>query len=412
VESKRTPENEELRVAVDARCLNCGHLRGMGRYVREVVRRGSAIDGVQWLLLAGRPDLPFHLPECAGVRQEIFRCRGDRIHAWDQLALPWRVARRRVDVLHCPATAAPWWQPVPTVVTVHDTLGWLPEDPDRGKYSDYILPAAYKKCAAVITISKSSCRDIVNKWPALKPKIHVIPHGVDDAFLNAAPSGLSDLLRGMGVSPPYLLYVGGELPRKRAQWAVEVLTAVADSRLSLVFCGLKPESQDRVRAAVRPDVRPRLVFTSFIPDADMVRLYQNAVALLYPTLYEGFGFPALEAQAVGTPALFSALGSLAELQGPGAIILPSHDLNAWVEVCRKLIAERAEKPRPREDARRWARQFSWQVSASRHLDVYRKAKATRRQKGLGACSTPQRPCDAAGPRQGARFSASSVGNLR
>jgi alpha-1,3-rhamnosyl/mannosyltransferase len=283
-----------------------------------------------------------------------------------------------VDVLHCPATGAPWWQPVPTVVTLHDTLLWAPEDPDWGKYTEYVLPAAYRKCAAIITISKSSYSDIVAKWPGLKPKLHIIPHGVDDSYLYAPPAGLSDTLRAMGVRAPYLLYLGGELPRKRAEWAVEVLTGLADPRVSLVFCGLNAAAQARVREAARPEVRPRLLFAPFISEGDMVRLYQNAVALLYPTLYEGFGFPALEAQAVGTPALFSALGSLAELQGPGAVVLPPQDLTAWVEVCRKLVAERGEEPRPREESRRWAQQFSWEVSATRHLEVYRIAAATRR----------------------------------
>jgi glycosyltransferase involved in cell wall biosynthesis len=352
----------------------------MGRYLREVIIRGLASGRVLWELFADRPDLPFHLPELDGVRKAIFAQRGYRFHLWDQWALPWRTLRQRVDVLHCPATGAPWWQPVPTVVTLHDTLLWAPEDPDRGKYTEYVLPAAYRKCAAIITISKSSYNDIVAKWPGLKPKLHVIPHGVDDSYLYAPPVGLSETLRGMGVRAPYLLYLGGELPRKRAEWAVEVLTGLADPRVSLVFCGLNADAQARVREAARPEVRPRLLFAPFLSDGDMVRLYQNAVALLYPTLYEGFGFPALEAQAVGTPALFSALGSLAELQGPGAVVLPSQDLTAWVEVCRKLVAERGEEQVPREESRRWAQQFSWEVSTTSHLEIYCMVAATHRRK--------------------------------
>jgi alpha-1,3-rhamnosyl/mannosyltransferase len=196
----------------------------------------------------------------------------------------------------------------------------------------------------------------------------------------------------MGVRPPYFLYHGGELPRKRAEWAVQVLTSLDDPRVSLVLCGLNLAAQARVRAAAQPEVRPRLLFAPFVPDNDMVRLYQNAVALLYPTLYEGFGFPALEAQAVGTPAVFSALGSLAELQGPGAVVLPPHDLDTWVGVCRKLLAERGDNPRPLEEARRWARQFSWEVSAARHLEVFREA-AIRRKNTRAICPSTPQPCD-------------------
>jgi alpha-1,3-rhamnosyl/mannosyltransferase len=177
------------------------------------------------------------------------------------------------------------------------------------------------------------------------------------------------------VRRPYLLYLGGELLRKRAEWAVQVLEALAQPHLSLVLCGLPQVAQERVRKAASAEVRGRLAFAPFVPDADMVQLYQNAVALLYPTLYEGFGFPALEAQEVGTPALFSALGSLAELQGPGAVVLPPYELAAWVDACRKLLGERGEGTRPREDARRWARGFSWDISAQRHLQVYRRAAA-------------------------------------
>src|SRR5262249_46173389 len=113
-------------------------------------------------------------------------------------------------------------------------------------------------------------------------------------------------------------------------------------------------------------------------------------------LYEGFGFPALEAQAVGTPALFSALGSLAELQGPGAVVLPPQDLSSWVEVCRQLVAERGEQPQPRQEARCWARQFSWQVSAARHLEVYRLAAATRRRAPHRNCPPVSRSSRIAG----------------
>jgi alpha-1,3-rhamnosyl/mannosyltransferase len=117
------------------------------------------------------------------------------------------------------------------------------------------------------------------------------------------------------------------------------------------------------------------VFAPFVPDDEMILLYQTAIAVLYPTLYEGFGFPALEAQAVGTPVLFSALGSLQELQGPGAVVLPPRDLGAWVEACRRLVRERGENPTPNQQARNWAKGFSWDISVARHLEVYREAKA-------------------------------------
>ena len=109
----------------------------------------------------------------------------------------------------------------------------------------------------------------------------------------------------------------------------------------------------------------------------MARLFQNAAAVLYPTLYEGFGFPALEAQATGTPVLFSPVSSLRELAGPGARLLDPDDRRSWIGLCSKLLAQYSEGRTPDVSARRWAERFSWAEAAQRHLRVY-EAAAQRR----------------------------------
>ena len=102
----------------------------------------------------------------------------------------------------------------------------------------------------------------------------------------------------------------------------------------------------------------------------MPQFYMRAAAVLYPSLYEGFGLPAVESQAVGTPVLFSDVGSLSELKGPGAHVLPVDDMRAWIETASALVHARTGAYRPDEAARRWARQFSWEVYAQRTLAVY------------------------------------------
>jgi glycosyltransferase involved in cell wall biosynthesis len=232
-----------------------------------------------------------------------------------------------------------------------------------------VLPRAYKKCAAIITISEASKRDIIRLWPALTEKLHVIPNGVGDNYLDAKPGPLSDSLQSIGVKEPYLLYIGGCIPRKRLQWAIRVFEQLSDPRLNLVVCGVEKSAQSEVRAQLPAAVRSRVCFTPFVAETDFPRLYQNGVAVLYPTLYEGFGLPVVEAQAVGTPVLFSALGSLGELDGPAAIVLPSNDLTAWTDACRSLVAQR-HNPSPNQQARVWARKYSWDVSADRTIEVY------------------------------------------
>src|SRR5262245_33347409 len=113
-----------LRVGLDARCLNTNFIRGMGEYVSAVVSRISAQHDVRWFLYGNRPNQPFHDPASGRSRVVLRDIPGERFHAWEQVALPLEAALARVQVLHCTATTLPLWQPVPTVVTLHDTIPW------------------------------------------------------------------------------------------------------------------------------------------------------------------------------------------------------------------------------------------------------------------------------------------------
>jgi alpha-1,3-rhamnosyl/mannosyltransferase len=368
----------------------------MGKYLSEVIARADRNHRVKWELFGDRPDYPFRSPKLKDAAVHVFECRGYRFRTWEQLALPNCCRIIRADVLHSSATTLPWWQPVPTVVTIHDTLPWQNEPGwPRGWYLDRVIPAALRKCAAVITISESSRRDIISQWPDLKGKIHVIPHGIGDRYLNTSIPPLGSGLRQAKIRPPYLLYLGGLVPRKRLSWAIQILDKLTketrDDRLrdlQLVVCGVERSAHAQVCADLPSSVRGKVCFAPFIAEADMPSLYRHAAAVLYPTLYEGFGFPVLEAQAVGTPVLFSAVSSLAELQGPSGIVLAPDDLHAWVAACRKLATERMIATQPNEEARRWARQYSWDVCAERHMDVYRLAARMRTRRGAAVSGLP------------------------
>ncbi len=361
-----------MKVALDASCLNRDYVRGMGKYVWNVLSHAKDSD-IEWQLYGDRYDFPTHVPEKTNINMEVFELPGHRFHSWEQLGLPYRARRSRADVLHCTATSLPWWQPLPTVVTIHDTVPFdVTEEGCQDRwYWKRLLPRCYHKAAAIITISESSRRDILRLWPKLEPKLHVIRHGIDQAYLDIQPAPLPTSLAEEGLRAPYLLYFGGEIARKRVDWALQIFEKLQIPDLQLVICGFGQESLERLTAKIPAEIRDRVCIPSFIAESDMPALYQNAIALLYPTLYEGFGLPAVEAQATGTPAIFSRVGSLEELEGPGAIVLPQDDLNSWVDACRELVKLRSEQPAPQEDSRMWARNFSWEKSARKHLDVYR-----------------------------------------
>lgn len=347
----------------------------MGKYVTELIAHISPAENLSWRYFADRPDIVFHKPKGIDGEIELFEIKGYRFHTWEQVGLPWRAWRADTQILHCTATTLPYWQPIPTIVTLHDTLPWKKtfSDPYESWYRNKLVPSAYKRCAAVITISESSRQDILSLWPWLEHKLHVIPHGVSDIYQGTTKFTLSAELTKVIGSSPYLLYVGGAIERKRFAWATEVFAHLETGSLKLVVCGFSEQEHEKAQNALKPELRSRVCFLPYVNEVDMPGLYQHAVAVLYPTLYEGFGLPALEAQAVGTPVLLSDLSSLRELKGPGAEVLPVDELDAWVQTCRRLLAQRAGIHDPNQAARSWAQQFSWSASANRHLEIYRDA---------------------------------------
>jgi alpha-1,3-rhamnosyl/mannosyltransferase len=367
-----TGNGRRLRVGIDARPLNTHHVRGMGKALYQLLREGVERDDVEFVLFGDEPTAPMQCPEHSRIQSQVWEVPGHRFHSWEQVGLPWRAQRAECDVLHYFGTWCSWWQPLPTIVTIHDTLMWDEEQPTV--LLEHVLPAAYHRAAAIITDSESSRRDILRRWPNLAAKTDVVRFGISRGYTQTNIPLVSPTLEALGVRGPYLLYLGGQVPRKRLDWAVRVWAALEQPNLTLVVCGLEREKIAEWRARVPEAVRDRFVCLEFVSETEMPSIYAGAAALLYPTLYEGFGFPALESQAVGRPVLMSALGSLQELVGPGTVILPPDDFGAWVASCRRILATPAA---PDAEARAWARRFSWANAYAEVHSVYTRAARQR-----------------------------------
>jgi glycosyltransferase involved in cell wall biosynthesis len=368
-----------MKIGLVARCLNTAHVRGMGKYVMEMLRHSS--EDIAWHLFADDPRHPLLHPPGPRFTPDIFEFRGDRLRLWEQLGLPLRARGMPLTLLHCTEGALPLWQPLPTIVTLHDTLAFeeRPDTAGERLYWDHLIPAALRRAAHIITISECSRRDILARWPRLAPKLTVIPHGIEPAYFEPPTVPLPAALTAELGGAAYAVYLGGPMKRKRFDWALQVLLAQPDPALKLVACGFGAAAREAARAELPPELQGRVLFAEFLSDEELHALYAAAAAVLYPTLYEGFGFPAVEAQAAGTPVLFSPLGSLAELVGPLATLVPADDLAAWaaaLHAAAKLTPpQRAEKAAL---ASVWARRFRWSESWERHLEVYRQVAAAAR----------------------------------
>jgi glycosyltransferase involved in cell wall biosynthesis len=333
----------------------------------ELDAAGSAraARGLQAALEA-RPDVelvPIRQPGAVGSRLR----RGlARELTWFPLRLPRRARALGVDVLHCPMPLAPPRRhPVPTVVTLGDAIPWTNPrwlTPAHALHARLVLAPALRQAAAVVVPSKHTRSELLRVVRGLDPeRVVVTPWGVDERF---SPG------RGPEGATPYLLAVGTLQPRKNLQAAVAALERL-DTDHRLVVVGPRGWHDDALMARLRRD---RVEVLGHVSDAELVTLYRGAACLVFPSLSEGFGFPLVEAMACGTPVVCADAGSLPEVAGDAALIVPPHDHAALATAVAAVIAD----PAPwRERGRARAATFSWARCADQTMSVYREAAARR-----------------------------------
>ncbi|NWL13837.1 glycosyl transferase family 1 [Paenarthrobacter nitroguajacolicus] len=273
------------------------------------------------------------------------------------------------SVVHFVADTGPLLSPrMPSVVTVHGVASrWI--STARNPLQEYIwrarVGAAIRNCDHVITVSESSADDVSTIFKLDRASISVIPHGISQSNFQGIDE-FSDSVAGQ-VPDQFLLYVGNIEPRKNL---IELVNAVENNHdlPQLVVAG-KPawnfsESMDVIAKSTRT------IYLGFVSDADRAALMSRCVAFVFPSLYEGFGFPVLEAMAAGAPVITTDRGSLKEVAGP-AWILQGTGSKAIGEGIEAALADAAWQKDIREQGRSWASKFSWDESVRKHVAIYR-----------------------------------------
>jgi glycosyltransferase involved in cell wall biosynthesis len=308
----------------------------------------------------------------------------DRASLWREMRLAPALRQDGLDLLHSPVAAIPLRTSVPRVATVHE-VPWIrhPGIEGHGREIAHRLRvrAAATFAAAVVVPSESTRTDLLSIHPAAGEKVHVVPHGVDPIFRAApAPGGDGPALRRTGLAGErFLLAVGAGRPRKGPDTLLEAYAAYraagGDRLLAVTGPGRPP-------AGPPPGVR----WLGWVDDALLVALYRAADALVYHSLNEGFGLPPVEAMALGLPVVAAAAGSVPEVVGEAALLVPPGDAAALATALRRVSEDAQLRGRLRRDGTARAAELTWERAADRVLEVWRRAIEGARAKAAAPSS--------------------------
>lgn len=311
-------------------------------------------------------------------RQRFERVIRDTV--WMHLALPLKLWRDRVDVFHATGFSAPLAMPCLSVLTVLDlTVVKHPEWFDHRWFYFYtriMLPILARRADRIVTISQCSKRDLMDCYGLSAGKIAVIPPAVDHRVFNVNhdPESIRGARERFGIHGRYILSVGTLEPRKNLSRLVEsfaILRRRAAEDCLLVIVGEKGWKYEQVFQAVRAlGLEDKVRFLGYVPEPDLPLLYRGAELLAYPSLYEGFGVPILEAMACGCPVVCSNRSSMPEVIGDAGILVDPEDREAIAEAMGRVLSDPSLADAMRTRGWERAQRFRWDDSARMLLDLY------------------------------------------
>jgi glycosyltransferase involved in cell wall biosynthesis len=299
---------------------------------------------------------------------------------WEQVVQPFALQKERVDLLHALAFVTPLLSPCPSVVTIYDLSFLLyPGSFKRSKrfYLSLFTRLSARRARRIIAISESTKRDVVRLLGVPHEKVEVVYCGIGEAFRPLAENQVAAFRSERGLPEHFILFVGTIEPRKNVTRLIEAfahLQTCTLANLKLVIGGAKGWFYEDVFARVEElGLEGQVMFPGYIPVSELPLWYNAAELFVYPSLYEGFGLPPLEAMACGTPVVASNTSSLPEVVGGAGLTVDPLDVEGLAEAMRRVLSDEALRWEMRERGLQRARGFSWTRTARETVQVYRRA---------------------------------------
>lgn len=374
-----------MRIGIDARYAFRRKRRGIGRSLANLLRALAEADTAnEYILYLDRLASPRQVADFRGARWLLKVLSAWNPLVWEQVALPLAARRDRIDVLHCPANMAPLVQSCPTVLTLYDVIEFRRSAFQRNGlslrhrlsrlYRMGSLPRAARSAVRVVTASQYSAKDICEVLRVDASCVRVIPIAIDPFFFEqASPECTRRTMEKLSIQGDFILALAALDRRKNMACVLDSFALLrrrsVDARLVLV--GSEDVRRQGLESHPRwPEVMDRVTLLSYISDHDLKHLYHAARVFVYPSLYEGFGLPPLEAMACGTPVVCSNATSLPEVVGDAALLFDPRSPEALAEAVEALWHDAGLRRVMAQRGRRRAQTFSWLDIARQTLDLY------------------------------------------
>src|SRR5262245_32065686 len=368
-----------MRIALDAIPLT-GTKTGVGHYT-DALAEGLARaypDHQYDLLSPFEFDLDYNGDRPKNLNRQFIPLRIDSIfRKWWLLGLPWLLRIYDVDVFHGTNYCVPVFAPCPTVVTIHDLSLFTQShthEVANVKQGKRRMPIMARLASLIIAPSEWTRREIVEQLRINPEKIRVIYEAAREGMKPLPPHLCQSALDKYQIRRPYLLYVGTIEPRKNLLTlirAYDELLLTTTRRPQLALCGGRGWLCDEVYKLVEDlKLQDQVHFTGYVEDADLPALYSAAEAFLYPSLYEAFGLPPLEAMACGAPVITRDASSLPEVLGKAGLTHAPTDTRALTAAIAKLLGDEAMREHFKREGSKQAAKFSWERAARETQAVY------------------------------------------
>ena len=364
-----------MRIAIDARKL---HDYGIGTYVRNLLREFARSDGGHTYVLLCR-DADADTLSAQSPRFEPLVEKAGNYSAREQLTVPYDLWRARVDLFHAPHYVVSPFTPRPYVVTIHDCIHLrFPQYlPNRAAhvYARAMMTVAARRASKILTVSKASKDDILHFLRVPSEKVEVVYNGLDQRLAaSPPPDEIARVRDRYMLTSPFILYTGNIKPHKNVDRLIEAYALLRQrgyENVRLLIIGEEISRFPGLRRLVhRHQLHGQVRFFGFVPDATLAVLYRLASVFVFPSLYEGFGLPPLEAMATGVPVITSNVSSLPEVVGDAALLIDPLDSQAIADAIARVLSEPALRADLVRRGYERAKAFSWAKAAERIREVY------------------------------------------